>query len=713
VSRNKQTGERKGNEWCSPELRQRAVKEVVESGAPVKDVARLLGVSPAAVTKWVTKFRRGGLAALTSSRRGRPSVARGADARRGAVVEVKRQHPALGTRRISDVLARFEAIGVSPTTVRRILHEEGLLKEKPPKVENAPRPETRFERAGPNQLWQSDIFTFLLRRHERLYVTVFMDDYSRFVVGHAIAHHQKSALVMEAFEKGVAAFGVPQEALTDNGRQYTAWRGETEFEAELKRQGIKHIKSRPHHPQTLGKVERFWKTLWDEFLSRTVFADFSDLLKRFELFVHGYNFQRPHQGIGGLVPADRFFRAAPQVRAAIETNIEANATRMALQQPVRKPFYLVGQLGDQNLSIAASGGELRVQMGDDEPRTIPMPREESHETVSPSRFGEIHSGQAQPPSSDSTGAAVAEDSSELGRSHRSTSLPADAVSAERREAGDGRDNGSGNLEAALLPARREGAAGDVEGPFTGGAGGSDGSGGSGIAQAGSRGTASAHPAIGNAEAPSRAAAAFDEEDLAAGPDEDRGSRPAQTQLDPSWAQAFANLGGVDDGRPAERILIDEPWRDDALTWERKLAGADAPREGAHGEEEKLRARAVGARGDSTAVPGGTGSPVRGDDGLGGSATTGLVAESFSNADAPWPEWLGGENRAATTGSTGEAAAPGGARGESGETREGERESSSPSGDGGSASGSSSGLREGTSEAIATNGSEAGDAGEQQ
>jgi transposase InsO family protein len=67
---------------------------------------------------------------------------------------------------------------------------------------------------------------------------------------------------------------VPREILTDQGRQYTAWRGVTGFEEELHRQGIRHVKSRPHHPQTCGKIERFWKTMWEEFLSRTVFADF-------------------------------------------------------------------------------------------------------------------------------------------------------------------------------------------------------------------------------------------------------------------------------------------------------------------------------------------------------------------------------------------------------------------------------------------------------
>src|SRR5262249_58049409 len=105
-----------------------------------------------------------------------------------------------------------------------------------------PHPEEpRFERAEPNQLWQSDIFTFLLRRHERLYVAAFMDDYSRYLVSFSIAHHQKSSLVMEALARGIADYGVPRELLTDQGRQYPAWRGPDEFRAELPRQGGRHL----------------------------------------------------------------------------------------------------------------------------------------------------------------------------------------------------------------------------------------------------------------------------------------------------------------------------------------------------------------------------------------------------------------------------------------------------------------------------------------
>lgn len=257
------------------EVRIRAAREVVDKGAPAADVGRVFGIPQTTLSEWTRRYRKDGIEGLLAPARAPKVRERKPDAKRSAVKALKEQHPEFGTRRISDVLRRFEALGVSESVVRRILHEEGLLEERPPPVARD-QPERRFERAQPNEMWQSDLFTFLLRRHERLYLVAFMDDHSRFIVGHAIAHHQRSTLVLEALDRAVAAYGTPREVLTDQGRQYTAWRGTTEFEAELRRQGIRHVKSRPQHPQTLGKIERFWKTLWDEFLSRTVFADFAD-----------------------------------------------------------------------------------------------------------------------------------------------------------------------------------------------------------------------------------------------------------------------------------------------------------------------------------------------------------------------------------------------------------------------------------------------------
>jgi len=323
-------------------------------GATVEDTAKAFGVSGAAVQKWTKAFRERGPDALVSKRGQHRVKMKPKHPAREQVVALKREHDNWGTRRIRDVLVRFSALGVSEQQVRAILHEEGLI-ESPvvrPEREHPPR---RFERAAPNQLWQSDIFTFRLRRAERLYVCVFMDDHSRFVVGHAIAHHQKSVLVMEAFERGIAAYGNPHEVLTDNGRQYTVWRGKTEFEETLARLGIQHIRSRPQHPQTLGKVERFWKTLWDEFLGRTVFAHVADAQHRFEHFISHYNFQRPHQGIDGLVPADRYFGAASAVKKTLAARVAANALELARQGVPQQALYLTGQVGGQPVSLHAEG----------------------------------------------------------------------------------------------------------------------------------------------------------------------------------------------------------------------------------------------------------------------------------------------------------------------------------------------------------------------
>ena len=157
------------------------------------------------IQKFVMLFNSGGVEALRP-RIGEDALPGRADARkresltapRDAVVAARAANPEWGTRRIRDVLARFEGLGVSETTVRRILHEEGLLVEHEA-AEPRDKPVRRFERAEPNQLWQSDIFTFELRRHQRVYLVGFMDDYSRYLVSWAMA------IALTFFEVLVAA----------------------------------------------------------------------------------------------------------------------------------------------------------------------------------------------------------------------------------------------------------------------------------------------------------------------------------------------------------------------------------------------------------------------------------------------------------------------------------------------------------------------------
>jgi len=115
------------------------------------------------------------------------------------------------------MLLRGPALPASPSAVARVLIEAGYeLKEEPTK----PHPDhvRHFERAKPNQLWQTDLFTFVLKRqNRRVYLVAFMDDHSRFIVSYGLHASQSTALVLEVLRAGLTSYGTPQEILTDNG----------------------------------------------------------------------------------------------------------------------------------------------------------------------------------------------------------------------------------------------------------------------------------------------------------------------------------------------------------------------------------------------------------------------------------------------------------------------------------------------------------------
>ena len=242
---------------------------------------------------------------------------------------LKECHPEWGCQRISDSLLRGPALPASASAVARVLHEAGYEEVELP-THSHPDKVRRFERARANQLWQTDLFTFVLKRqNRRVHLVAFLDDHSRFVVSYGLHATASTALVLEVVEAAIAAYGPAEEILTDNGPQYVTWRGTSQFSKHLQKHGIKQIVARPRRPQTLGKIERFWGTLWRECLQGAVFVDLTDARARIGHFIDYYNFQRPHRGIGGLVPADRFFGAAQEVLQTLRQRVAANALELA------------------------------------------------------------------------------------------------------------------------------------------------------------------------------------------------------------------------------------------------------------------------------------------------------------------------------------------------------------------------------------------------
>lgn len=347
-----------------PEFRLKAVKLYLKGRHSLSVLCREMGMDKNSLFTWVKRYKQEGVAGLQDRPNLGPRTKKLPAAITEKILNLKQENPAFGVQRISQLLRRWFFLPASPGTVRQRLQEAQLM---PPARKKKQRNITRprfFERATPNQLWQSDIFTFRLGGRYA-YLIAFLDDYSRYVVGADLFRSPTAEAVIEVYRVAIAEFQPPQEMLTDNGRQYTSWRGTSRFEAELKKDRVSHIKSRPHHPMTLGKVERFWSSIWQEFLVRTQFESFDTARERIKLWIKYYNHKRPHQGLSGLCPADRFFEIQTELRKTMEAGIQANLLELALRGQPKAPFYMVGRMEGQSVVLRAEKGQLKLSVTND------------------------------------------------------------------------------------------------------------------------------------------------------------------------------------------------------------------------------------------------------------------------------------------------------------------------------------------------------------
>ena len=348
------------------EFRIRVVKLFLEEGYTISMLAEEFGCGKSTISTWAKLYREHGESGLEHPKSNSNKARKGLDPNlRSKILELKKDDPQRGVRRISDIMRRFFLLQASPETVRKTLHEEKLIEPPPKKRRKNIQKPRRFERATPNQMWQTDICCFRLAG-KNAYLLGYIDDYSRYIVGMEIYRSQTATNLLEVYRRAIAEYGVPKEMLTDNGRQYTNWRGTTKFEKALKQDRIKHIKSRPHHPMTLGKIERFWKTILNEFLFRVQFESFENARERLALWIKYYNYKRPHQGIGSVCPADRFFEVQNELKHTLEKGVQENILELALRGKPQKPFYMVGRMGGQNVAIRAEKGKIKMHVDDPE-----------------------------------------------------------------------------------------------------------------------------------------------------------------------------------------------------------------------------------------------------------------------------------------------------------------------------------------------------------
>lgn len=195
----------------------------------------------------------------------------------------------------------------SRTTIWRILVRRGLVVPEPRKRPKSSQRRFTYER--PNECWQSDYTLWQLADGTGVSIAGTLDDHSRYLTGLRAAAGEGSAeLVWAVMSSGIAECGIPARSLTDNGLVYTGRRvgHQAAFEANLRALGVQTINSSPYHPQTCGKIERFWQTLKKWLQARPAPATVEELNALLEQFTRYYNHHRPHRALRGAAPAEAF-----------------------------------------------------------------------------------------------------------------------------------------------------------------------------------------------------------------------------------------------------------------------------------------------------------------------------------------------------------------------------------------------------------------------
>ena len=199
-----------------------------------------------------------------------------------------------GPCRIEGYLRNYaKQITVSHTTIHKILMKAGLNNPIPnPRRVWGKR---RFQRPHSNNLWQAD---FKLTEQDEWMIS-FLDDHSRFIPGSRIHHNPTAQHAIQLLKESIGQYGKPDQILTDRGTQfYPARGGVSEFTKFCTGNGIEHIVTSVRRPSTIGKIEAFHKAYVYE----------ASIYPTHKEFVNYWNYERPHQGIGYLYPADIYFK---------------------------------------------------------------------------------------------------------------------------------------------------------------------------------------------------------------------------------------------------------------------------------------------------------------------------------------------------------------------------------------------------------------------
>lgn len=332
----------------------------------IKEAAQVAGIHYTTVYEWKKQLEIKGEEEFLSYK----SVTKGrgnkkiTEKQERSVLESCERYPGFGPSQIRGQLRR-QGITISTRSVYKIMEANGYevkqRKQKKGDIE-------RFEASRPLELCQMDILEFFIHKL-KVYLIILLDDYSRFILGWSLLDKTSIDSVIEVVEKAIGRYGKMEEVLTDRGFVFYSWHGINRFEKYLETGSIHHTHARPHHPQTLGKVESVNKQIQKELIHRERFMSLSAAFGAITRWVEVYNYERTHQGLGGfLVPGDRFHGREAEVIKDISEKVD----------PGRENCYSIPR-SLINLEINPEGGLRLYIMGEPAGKLLGVKNEQGTE----------------------------------------------------------------------------------------------------------------------------------------------------------------------------------------------------------------------------------------------------------------------------------------------------------------------------------------------
>lgn len=291
------------------EQRREFVRLASQEGANRRELCRRFGIHPSTGYKWLGRWTSEG---ELGDRPRRPHTSPGRTERQieERILAVRDAHPAWGGRKIARCLERDAVASPAFSTVQEILRRYNRIMPPP----GGPAAGLRFEREAPNGLWQMDFKGWMpLAAGGRCHPLTIVDDHSRYSVCLEACANEQSRTVQGRLELTFRRYGLPDAVFVDNGSPWGDSCGQcwTRLGVWLLKLGIAVIHSRPYHPQSRGKNERFHRTLKAEVFAFQRFRDLAEVQRALDRWRTVYNLDRPHEALGQQVPASRY-RPSPR-----------------------------------------------------------------------------------------------------------------------------------------------------------------------------------------------------------------------------------------------------------------------------------------------------------------------------------------------------------------------------------------------------------------